>query len=531
MHPSILGFVVGGGLTRAEIAGKDVLDVGAADWDNGNLRGLVEAFKPASYLAVDDIEGPRVDRVLPVERLVDELGANCADVVICTEVLEYVTDWQSAVTNLIGVLRPGGVLLLTTRRPGVVPQLPAANEFLGNWRFTIDALAEVARRTGLDARMVCTDPDPSRLGVFARLVKPADWQPRELDLADLDGVTAAVAPLNALILPHGMDGSTFYRIVLPYSAMQHRSGHRIMVPPPNPGAAPQLPGADELGNVDALVMQRPAGPGGMTNWGAWKGRTKLVYECDDDLLRVDPSGLPHLHDDKERDAIRFCLQLSDLITVSTPYLAEQYRQWNPNVVVLPNYIDSGLLKVERPRRERLTLGWAGGLSHLGDFMPAAAPALKSVLADDDRLDMHFIGWDFSPTLGLPRGRTRFTAWQHDVTVYYRNIDFDIGLAPLDLDSDFNRSKSHVKALELAALGIPVIASDLDPYHDFVVDGVTGFLVRTEDEWRDRLRLLADDADLRAAMGAKAREHAAGFTIQQHWPKWRDALEGVTGYGR
>jgi len=60
--------------------------------------------------------------------------------------------------------------------------------------------------------------------------------------------------------------------------------------------------------------------------------------------------------------------------------------------------------------------------------------------------------------------------------------------------------------------------------------VTGFLVRTADEWRSRLRELINDADLRADMGAKAAAHAAQYTIQQHWPEWSGAYERVIENG-
>jgi glycosyltransferase involved in cell wall biosynthesis len=80
-----------------------------------------------------------------------------------------------------------------------------------------------------------------------------------------------------------------------------------------------------------------------------------------------------------------------------------------------------------------------------------------------------------------------------------------------------------------ALGIPVIASDTPAYRDLVVDGVTGYLVRTRDEWEDRLTDLVNDEAMRTEMGAKGRQVASGWTIQQGWKLWRDAYEAVTGW--
>lgn len=541
MNPAILGFVAGGGLTRAEVQDKDVLEVGSGDYD-GSVRPIVEAFGPFSYLGTDAMEGPGVDRVVACERLVAEFGPDSFDVVICTEVLQYVEDWAECLRNMFTVLRPGGVLLLTTRAPGFPPNLPDQDDQVPHaWTFTVGAFAEILRRAGFSAPMVCSNPNPLDVGTFVKARKPAEgWEwpgftaglgagvyapgsAREV-FAGVEGVAPAVRPLSVLGLPHQADGSTYYRMFLPLSCLQQTSGHRVMIPRPD---VRFLPEPSQLADVDVLVMQRPAGPAGMQCWSAWKPHTRLVYECDDDLLRVDPSGLPHLHDDRVRDTIRFCLQLSDMVTVSTPYLAEQYRQYNDNVVVLPNYVDEKLLAVERPRRERLTLGWAGGSSHLADWATVAAPAVRATLGAHPELDMHFMGVDFSPMLGEARARCRFTTWDADVSSYYRKIDFDIGLAPLG-DSNFNLSKSWIRALEMASLGIPIVASDVEPYREFVIDGVTGYLVRTEEEWTARLAELVGDAEAREEMGRKAKEHAAAFTIQGNWAKWSAAYERAAG---
>jgi len=88
---------------------------------------------------------------------------------------------------------------------------------------------------------------------------------------------------------------------------------------------------------------------------------------------------------------------------------------------------------------------------------------------------------------------------------------------------FNRSKSPLRVLEAAMLGIPVVASDYGPYADFVQHGTTGLLVRADHEWGKHLRALVEDAAMREEMGANARAHAAGWTIEQHADDWRKVL--------
>ncbi|HEU4541737.1 MAG TPA: glycosyltransferase [Jiangellaceae bacterium] len=329
-------------------------------------------------------------------------------------------------------------------------------------------------------------------------------------------------PLTILGHPHAADGSGFYRYYQPFKHLARGSDHRILLPEPGTKFVPE---DDQLEEIDMISGQRFCGNDGLMLWEHWKDKVLLVCETDDDVLNPDTwSGLAHWFDPKVLDTFRKVVTIADLVTVSTEPLAEQMRQYNENVIVVPNHIDGDLLYHDRPRRDRLTVGWAGGMSHMMDW-EIVADATRSVFDKHPDVDMHFVGIDYSPLL---HRTCRYTPWKLDTWEYFKSIDFDIGVAPLAATT-FNDSKSHIKALEYMALGIPVLASDRPAYRDLVVDGVTGFLASSEDEWRTRLTELINDEAMRAEMGAKGREVAAGWTIQQGWKKWRDAFEGVAGW--
>lgn len=201
-------------------------------------------------------------------------------------------------------------------------------------------------------------------------------------------------------------------------------------------------------------------------------------------------------------------------------------EFNPNVLVLPNAIPAALLTHERPRHRQLTVGWAGSATHEMDLAEVADP-LRQFLRRHPSATFHAMGTDYAPWMRLPAERCRATPWTAGVEQYHRLIDFDIGLAPLRADL-FNRSKSPLRPLELAALGIPVVASDYGPYAEFVRDGETGFLVRRDHEWGRRLRELAADANLRYDIGAKARALAAQHTIEATAPAWEAVYRDVAG---
>ncbi len=319
-------------------------------------------------------------------------------------------------------------------------------------------------------------------------------------------------------IAHAPDGSGYYRFYLPYQHLERNSHHIVGMAPP--GQQPPL-GPAEVDGLDVLVLQRPAGRIGVRQLERLVGHVRLVYETDDDMLRVDPWGLPHLHDEQMRDSIRRALRLVDMVTVSTPYLAEQVAPFNENVKILPNHVKAGLLEMARPRRDKLTIGWAGGTSHLGDMMTVAEP-LRRVLDANPQADMHFMGFNYSPLVRRP---CRWSPWQPDLGAYYKQVDFDIAIAPLD-DSLFNRSKSDIRAKEMGALGIPIVAANLLPYADYVIDGKTGYLYNNEAEFEKRLTELIHSEYARTEMGAAAREQARGWTIEDGWRLWEGAYEHV-----
>lgn len=87
----------------------------------------------------------------------------------------------------------------------------------------------------------------------------------------------------------------------------------------------------------------------------------------------------------------------------------------------------------------------------------------------------------------------------------------ISIAPLS-DDPFNAFKSQVKYLESALVGVPLIASPM-VYSNYIHDGHTGFLARTDAEWLEALTALADDPARRTDMARAAREHVRQWELQ------------------
>jgi glycosyltransferase involved in cell wall biosynthesis len=106
--------------------------------------------------------------------------------------------------------------------------------------------------------------------------------------------------------------------------------------------------------------------------------------------------------------------------------------------------------------------------------------------------------------------------------FLRAIDYHVGIAPLR-PHVFNQAKSALKAIECGALGIPIVASAVRPYEDYVWDGTTGYLVRRDHEWGACLRALTYEPDMRREMGMAARQQATAHTISRRAALWEKAI--------
>jgi SAM-dependent methyltransferase len=151
-------------LTHVDVRGRNVLEVGARDV-NGSVRPLIEALGPASYVGVDLQVGPCVDLLCDATRLEERFGQARFDVVVSTEMVEHVKDWRGAFHNMKSVLRPGGLILVTTRSRG----FPIHGYPWDYWRYEQSDMEQIFA----DFEVLAIENDPESPGVFVIAKKPS----------------------------------------------------------------------------------------------------------------------------------------------------------------------------------------------------------------------------------------------------------------------------------------------------------------------------------------------------------------------
>lgn len=110
--------------------------------------------------------------VCDASKLTSRFGSNRFDVIISTEMLEHVKDWQKVISQMKRVLKPPGVILLTTRSFGC----PYHAFPLDFWRFEPEDMKEIFA----DFSMEAIEKDPLLPGVFVKARKQESFQEKSL---------------------------------------------------------------------------------------------------------------------------------------------------------------------------------------------------------------------------------------------------------------------------------------------------------------------------------------------------------------
>ena len=150
-------------LTTEDVQGKKVIEIGSYDV-NGSLRSVVESLNHQSYLGVDIVKGHGVDEICAAENLIDRFGKECFDLVISTELLEHVLNWRKTISNMKNLLRPNGVLIITTRSLG----FGYHGYPFDYWRYEVNDV----RILFSDLLIETVEQDPLMPGVFIKARKP-----------------------------------------------------------------------------------------------------------------------------------------------------------------------------------------------------------------------------------------------------------------------------------------------------------------------------------------------------------------------
>lgn len=259
----------------------------------------------------------------------------------------------------------------------------------------------------------------------------------------------------------------------------------------------------------------------------------IVVDCDDDYLHIPPEyptrqGLKvgaYGHNVKN---LEHAIRSADLVTVSTPALADTYRRWNRNITVIRNGLWWPMWQgVEHEQRDYLTIGYVGGLQYrrfdLTVLRGIIGPWLKR------HPDWRFVsvgaqGEEVHDYLEVPEDRRVTRPWGEYGDGWAATVGMiDVGLVPLQ-QNRFNEAKSHLKGMEHNAAGRVFIASPSESYQWWLgSDWIGGEMADRPKDWIRALDRYAAAGGVEFQWeGEEAQRLAYAQSINQRASEWHDA---------
>jgi glycosyltransferase involved in cell wall biosynthesis len=271
----------------------------------------------------------------------------------------------------------------------------------------------------------------------------------------------------------------------------------------------------QLPEYDFVFLHREATPVGPP-WFEWVAakifRKKIIFDFDDAIW------LPNATDGNKLAAklkwhhktAQIC-RWSYEVSCGNDFLRSFALQYNPAAVLLPTVLNTmhQYKKQKEQHTEEVTIGWIGSHSTL-PYLQLIVPVLQQ-LEQKYNFRLLVIA-DQAPSLQLHS--LEFREWRKE-TEMQDLLQLNIGLMPLP-DTEWARGKCAFKALQYMALGIPAVASGVGANLQAVVNGTTGYICHTEQEWHERLEELLLKPELRARMGASGKKWVTEhYALQAH----------------
>ncbi len=232
-------------------------------------------------------------------------------------------------------------------------------------------------------------------------------------------------------------------------------------------------------------------------------RKKLIYDFDDAIWIPNTS--------KENKVagwfkafwkVKYICKWSYKVVGGNDFLCDYARKYNAKVIKIPTCVDTernhfGLK--QHTNNRSITVGWTGShttLVYLED--------IKDVLIElENELNINFKIICNKPLVNWPLRNLSFTNWSGD-TETKDLLELDIGIMPLR-DNNWSEGKCGFKLIQYMSLGIPAVASPAGVNKIIIEQGVNGFLCVTKNEWKQAIKKLVLDIDLRVNMGKAGKE--------------------------
>ncbi len=260
-----------------------------------------------------------------------------------------------------------------------------------------------------------------------------------------------------------------------------------------------------------------------------KAARRLIYDFDDALYCRDsyhPKGTVSW---QRMVGFWATLYAADAVTGGNRHLCSQAARFAPaqRVHFMPTCVRPEIYPTADHRRQgaELKLVWIGQRSTLPS-LDLAEPCLAAAADRLPGLALRVISDVFPRLRGI---RVEPRTWSATTEAAEVAVA-DVGISWLP-DDPWSLGKCGLKVLQYMAAGLPVVANPVGANGEMVVNGVTGFLVRTPAECADAIGRLAAEPELRVRLGRAGRERVErDYSVRRWGGEWATLCDELSGRG-
>lgn len=287
----------------------------------------------------------------------------------------------------------------------------------------------------------------------------------------------------------------------------------------------ETPGKHHIKSGDIVIVSRYITSGWLRELSDNTENCAIYYIMDDDVMTaIDSKAIPHGYRRKIAEAalsdFQAMLYLCDKFIVTAPSLAQRYNSDKTLYLAPP------------------CLRWPHSMAHHDDYSTIRIAYHGTDVHKDDVsflintikfLGKHYPQVEFeyfsgSAALAEIRDKNyvlhkRPLNWTKYVK-YSRDNPAHIALAPM-LNTPYNQGKSIIKFHDTASLGAVGIYSAIQPYNDFISNGIDGLLVPNDPSmWLQSIRYLLEDTSILHKMAINcqttAKKQGNIAHVEQFW---------------
>jgi len=259
-------------------------------------------------------------------------------------------------------------------------------------------------------------------------------------------------------------------------------------------------------------------------WIIRKLSKKIVYDIDDMIYKSEGSAMNNLvHMLKGKNKSIALMKYADHVITCTPDLNEFARQFCAHCTDISSTLDTErMFPVNSYSNEKPpVIGWTGTHSTV-PYLYLLTSAFQQ-LAKERAFKLRVIGNFKFHMNGVDY---EYLDWSKEEEAKQLQ-GMDIGVYPLPTDA-WVMGKSGLKALTYMTFALPVVATNVGAAINRVItDNVNGFLVKSEEEWIEKLKYLIDHPDERARLGKNARQTVLdNFSVEANKPVYLRILKSL-----